>query len=76
MSGSKKPGARHAKEVLAPGDVAAIHFDGRTLAVVSITPHLTEPNLLSCRDQAGKVTMIDTRLISAVIRQPFEGELH
>jgi hypothetical protein len=70
MSGSNKTRGRHAKEGLAPGDVATIYFDGRTLSVVSITPHPTETHLLSCRDRAGKVTLIDTKSITAVIRHP------
>jgi hypothetical protein len=76
MSGSKKASARHADELLSPGEVATIYFDGRIVSVVSMFPHPTEPNLLSCRDKAGKVTLIDRRSISAVIRQPFHGGVH
>jgi hypothetical protein len=35
----------------------------------------TDANLLSCRDEAGKVTLIDGRWISAVIRQRLDREI-
>jgi hypothetical protein len=76
MSKSKNAPARHAEELLSPGEVAMIYFDGRTVSIVSMTALPTEPNLLSCRDEAGKVTLIDRRSISAVIRQRLNGKIH
>jgi hypothetical protein len=59
-----------------PGEVATIYCNGRTVSAVSMSALLTEPNLLSCRDEAGKVTLIDRRSIRAVISQWLDSEVH
>jgi hypothetical protein len=76
VSGSKNARALQAEELLSPGEVATIYFDSRTVSVVSMTALPTDANLLSCRDEAGKVTLIDRRSISAVIRQRLNGKIH
>jgi hypothetical protein len=75
VSGSKNARALQAEELLSPGEVATIYFDSRTVSVVSMTALPTDANLLSCRDEAGKVTLIDGRSISAVIRQRLDREI-
>lgn len=76
MAEAKKLLATYAEDIVSQGSRATIYFDGQAMEVTSITRHATDAELLVCRDVAGKVAMIDTRRISAVVNEPIRRNVH
>jgi hypothetical protein len=68
--------ATYAEEIVSQGSRATIYFDGHALEVTSITRHATAAELLVCKDAAGKVAMIDTSQISAVVNEKPPTKIH
>jgi uncharacterized protein YbcI len=76
MGEAKRYLASYAEEIVGRGSRATIYFDGQSLEVISISRHEAAAELLVCRDAAGKVAMIDTRRISAVVSGQPQANVH
>jgi hypothetical protein len=71
MTEETKAIASYAQAIVQSGSRATIYSDGQVLQVTNISPQPTAPGVLVRRALGGKVAVIDTTAISAVV-----GKIH